>query len=381
MNKSQMLFFVCIVLLIGFGLIMIYSASAIYAQEKMSDSYFFLKRQIMWVLVSTILFIITMNIPYTFWMKIARPLMLLAICSLIIIFVPGIGREAGGAKRWIRIGFIGFQPSEFAKLAIVIYLAAFLSRNQARIKHFFKGFIPPLCVLGICLGLIILQPDLGTCIAIGAISFLMFFIAGVKISHLLPLFLASLPLLYIFIFNVTYRRNRILAFLDPWKDPKGTGFQLIQSFIALGSGGTTGVGLGQSRQKLFYLPEAHTDFIFSIIGEELGFLFSAFIIILFVIVVVIGFLVVLRAPDLFSMLTTFGIIITISLQSLINIGVVTGSIPTKGLPLPFISFGGSSLVFTMIGMGIIFNISMQKPTRRRFFLKKAKRLEKTPRRL
>ena len=378
-----MFLFICIFTLIAIGLIMIYSASAIYASEKMNDSYFFLKRQLMWTILSIIVLFIVMNIKYTLWFTFSRPMMFLAVGLLCAVFLPGVGREAGGARRWILFGPFGFQPSEFAKLTIILYLGALLSKNQEKLKSFFGGLVPPMFVLGICLGLIMLQPDLGTCIAIAMISFLMLFVAGVRFIHLLPIILASLPMLYIFIFNVAYRRRRILAFLDPWKDPKGSGFQLIQSFIALGSGGITGVGLGQSRQKLFYLPEAHTDFIFSIIGEELGFITSAFIVILFLLIVLLGFRIVLKSPDLFSYLISFGIVVMLGFQSLINIGVVTGSVPTKGLPLPFISFGGSSLLLNMISMGILLNISRytSKTKHRQMRLKKAKIVERTPRRI
>jgi cell division protein FtsW len=360
---------------------MIFSASAIYAQEKMNDSYYFLKRQLLWVLISTAALLVTMNIKYTFWLSFSRPLMFFSICLLCSVFIPGIGKEAGGARRWIQMGPVGFQPSELAKIAIIIYMAALLSKNQQKLKSFFGGLAPPMFVLGICLGLILLQPDLGTCIAIATISFLMLFVAGVRFVHLIPIVLASLPMLYIFIFNVAYRKRRILAFLDPWKDPKGSGFQLIQSLIALGSGGLTGVGLGQSRQKLFYLPEAHTDFIFSIIGEELGFLASGFIVLSFFMIILLGFKIVMKSPDLFSYLLSFGITVMIGLQAIINIGVATGSVPTKGLPLPFISFGGSSLLLSMIGMGILLNISRHPPRKVPVKLKRHKRFERTPRKL
>jgi len=212
-------------------------------------------------------------------------------------------------------------------------------------------------VLGLFMGLIVLQPDLGTVMLLGAVAFILFFVAGIRWSHLLIVFLMSLPVLYQFIFKVTYRRNRILAFLNPWQDPEGTGFQIIQSFIALGSGGLTGLGLGESRQKLFYLPEAHTDFIFSIIGEELGLIGSLSVLSLFAILIFLGFRIALKSKDLFGKLLALGIVSLLGLQALINISVVTGSLPTKGLALPFISYGGSNLIMSLLMVGILMNVA------------------------
>jgi len=242
-------------------------------------------------------------------------------------------------------------------MAVIIYVADFIARKENEIRKFLKGFLPPLCVLGITALLILAQPDLGTTVALGVVVFIMLFVAGFRVSYLLSILLASIPLFYILIFSVPYRRMRILAFLNPWLDPKGTGFQIIQSQVALGSGGIFGVGLGHSRQKLFYLPAAHTDFIFSIIGEELGLIGTLGIIILFMIFIQQGLKIIRYSTDKFGYFLALGLILMISLKAIINIGVSCGLLPTKGLPLPFISYGGSSFIFDMVSVGILINIA------------------------
>lgn len=273
-----------------------------------------------------------------------------------LVLIPGIGREVGGARRWFRFGFVSFQPSELSNLAMIIYIADFVSRKGDTIKTFFKGFMPPMFILSLVLLLILIQPDLGTCVALGIVVFTMLFVAGIRLSYLLSVIVASIPLLYILIFSVAYRRMRILSFLNPWIDPKGSGFQVIQSQIALGSGGIFGLGLGHSKQKLFYLPAAHTDFIFSIVGEELGLLGTIGIIILFMVFIQQGLKVIKTANNKFGYFLSLGLVLMISLKAIINIGVSCGLLPTKGLPLPFISYGGSSLIFDMISVGILMNI-------------------------
>jgi cell division protein FtsW len=337
---------------------MIYSTSAILAQERYGEGTFFLKRELLWVSCGMISLYIGYRIPYRLWAKISTWLLLLAGALLLLVMVPSIGHEVGGARRWIKLGSFGFQPSELVKYAVIIFLAKWLADHQDHIKSFTRGFLPPIVILGFFVGLILIQPDLGTSLALGIIGLILLFVGGVRVRYLLSLFFISLPVLYFFIADVPYRRARILAFLDPWKDPKGVGFQIIQSFIALGSGGWTGVGLGESRQKLFYLPEAHTDFIFSIIGEELGFIGAIIVCLAFFFLFILGFRVVLKINDLTGHLMGLGIVSLLALQTLVNIGVVTGSLPTKGLPLPFISFGGSSLVLSMAGIGILMNLAM-----------------------
>jgi cell division protein FtsW len=345
------------VILICIGIVMIYSASSIYAAERYKDSAFFLKRHLLFLLIGAVLTFWAMSIDYRVLRKFSRPLLLLSLFLLVLVLVPGVGREVSGARRWFRFKFLSFQPSELANLAVIVYIADFIARREEVLKTFLRGFLPPMAVLGIISLLVLVQPDLGTVIALGAVVFIMLFAAGVKVEYLAGIILASIPALYILIFRVSYRRARILAFLNPWLDPKGSGFQIIQSQIALGSGGITGVGLGHSMQKLFYLPAAHTDFIFSIIGEETGLLGTLTVIALFVLLILQGLKVVKNAPDKFGYFLALGLVSLISVKVVINIGVSCGLLPTKGLPLPFISYGGSSFIFDLVSIGILMNIA------------------------
>ena len=342
--------------LICIGVVMIYSASSIYAWETYKDSAFFLKRHLSFLLIGIICAFLAMSYDYRKLARFSRPLLFISLFLLVLVLIPGIGREVSGARRWFRFGLFSFQPSELANLAVIIYTADFISRKGKLMKHFFMGFLPPIAVLGIAVILILVQPDLGTTLAIGVVVMIMLFISGVRTRYILSMVLAGLPILYFLIFSVPYRRMRIMAFLNPWLDPKGSGFQIIQSQIAIGSGGIFGVGLGHSRQKLFYLPAAHTDFIFSIIGEELGLLGTLGVIVLFIIFIRKALEIAKNAPDKFGYFLSLGLIMMISLKAMVNIGVSCGLLPTKGLPLPFISYVGSSFIFDLVSVGIILNI-------------------------
>ncbi len=348
--------FIITVILICIGIVMIFSASSIYAWEKYKDSFFFLKRHLSFLVIGLFLTFLVMSIDYRKFRRFAKPLLIFSLFLLVLVLIPGISREVSGARRWFRYKFISFQPSELAGMAIIIYIADFISRKDKVIKTFLRGFLPPLCVLGLCTLLILLQPDLGTALAIGVVVFIVLFVSGVRTSYLLSIILVSLPILYILIFSVPYRKMRILSFLNPWLDPKGSGFQIIQSQVALGSGGIFGVGLGHSKQKLFYLPAAHTDFIFSIIGEELGLIGTLGVIILFMIFIQQGLKIIKHASDKFGYFLSLGLVSMISLKAIINVSVSCGLLPTKGLPLPFISYGGSSLIFDMLSLGLLLNI-------------------------
>ena len=345
------------IVLICIGIIMIYSSSSIYAWERYGDSFYFLKRHLVFLIVGMLFTFLAMIVDYRLLRKYAHFLFWVAFILLILVLIPGLGREVSGAKRWFRFKFISFQPSEFANLALIIYIADFICRKGEQIKSLLKGFIPPICALGATSLLILLQPDLGTTIALGSVVLIMLYIAGVRPRYILSLVLCSLPMVYLLVFSVPYRRARILAFLNPWLDPKGSGFQIIQSQIAIGSGGLFGVGLGHSQQKLFYLPAAHTDFIFSIIGEELGLLGTLGVILLFMIFIRQGLKIIKNSQDKFGYFLALGLILMISLKAIVNIGVSCGVFPTKGLPLPFISYGGSSLIFDMVSLGILVNIA------------------------
>lgn len=343
--------------LICIGIIMIYSSSSIYTWQNYKDSFFFLKRHLVFILAGIIFTFLAMCVDYNRLRHIAKPLLVGAFLLLVLVLLPGIGREVSGAQRWFRLGVISFQPAELANFAVIVYTADFISRKEKYIRTFARGFMPPMFVLGVGVFLMLLQPDLGTSVSIGIVVMIMLFIAGARMTYLLSLLLSSIPFLYILIFSVPYRRMRIMAFLNPWADPKGSGFQIIQSQIALGSGGIFGTGLGHSKQKLFYLPAAHTDFIFSIIGEELGLLGTLGVIVLFVVFIRQALKLIKNAPDKFGYFLSLGLTLMICLKAAINIGVSCGLLPTKGLPLPFISYGGSSLMFDMISVGILLNIA------------------------
>ncbi len=349
--------FMVTVILVCIGVVMIYSASSIYAQERYKDGFFFLKRHLSFLAIGVVLTFLVMCMDYRKLAKFSKPLLLLALVLLVLVLVPGLGREVSGARRWFRFKFISFQPSEFANLAVIIYIADFISRRKEEIKNFWKGFMPPMAALGLTVVLILIQPDLGTSVALSVVVCIMLFVARVRLSYLLAVVLSSLPILSILILSAPYRRARIIAFLNPWQDPRGAGFQIIQSQVALGSGGIFGVGLGHSKQKLFYLPAAHTDFIFSIIGEEMGLVGTVGVILLFVYFILQGIKVVKNAPDNFGYFLALGLASMFCFKAILNIGVSCGLLPTKGLPLPFISYGGSSFLFDMISVGILMNIA------------------------
>ncbi len=342
-------------ILLCIGVIMVYSSSAIFAFERYKDSLYFIKRHLLYLAFGIVMALIMMLFDYRKLQKLSKPLMFISVIFLIALILKGV--KIGGAKRWFRLGPLSFQPSEFAKIALIIYLSDILTRKQLRIKNFIEGFLPPAMVAGFVMLLVLLQPDLGTTVVIAMITAILFFVSGVRVKYLAGAFLGLMPLLYLVIFSASYRRRRILAFLDPWKDPRGIGFQIVQSFLALGSGGLFGLGLGQSRQKLFYLPESHTDFIISIIGEELGFVGTASVMILFILFLWQGMKVAFNCQDVFGKYLSLGIVSMITLEVLINIGAGTGAIPTKGLPLPFVSYGGTSLIFHIASVGLLLNVA------------------------
>jgi cell division protein FtsW len=298
-----------------------------------------------------------MAIDYRHLRPWAKPLLLVTFGLLLLVLIPELGRSSFGARRWFRLGPVSFQPSEFAKLTMMIYVADFLARKRQVITSFRQGFLPIMLILGAMAVLILQQPDFGNVVLIGAITMVMIFVGGVRFGHLLSIGLLCLPAIYLLVFKVPYRLRRIVAFLDPWQDSLGVGFQLSQSQIALGSGGVTGVGLGQSAQKLLYLPAAHTDFILSIVGEELGLLGSVSVVALFGMLIWFGARIVRYTHDPFGFYLGVGIVTMLGLQAVVNIGVSIGALPTKGLPLPFISYGGSSLMFNMMAVGLLLNIS------------------------
>jgi cell division protein FtsW len=364
MSKTARLLFIAVYLLVGIGVVMTYSASAVYAEHVYHNSQYFLFRQILFVVVGTVLLFLAASIPLSFWKRHARALIAISIVLLVLVLVPGIGFSAGGARRWLRLGILNFQPSEFAKISICLYLCDYLSRKKKIIK---KGnlpiFMPPLLLVGAICGLTLLQPDLGSCAFIFIIAAILFFMGGIHLRYVLIASLIFLPVFYFLVIRVPYRLSRVSAYLNPWQDPQGSGFQMIQSFLAFALGGIQGVGLGQSTQKLFYLPSSYNDFIFSVIGEELGLLGVLGVMLLYGIIFFCGIHMAENAHHDFERLLILSLTFMIVLQALVNMMVATGLIPTKGLPLPFISYGGTSMVINLMSVGLL--VGMDSPTRGR----------------
>lgn len=348
-----------ILALLTIGMVMVYSSSAVKGYIQYDDPYHFLKMEVIWVSLGLVSMVVTMRLDLQLLRRLAKPALILAIVLLIMVKIPGVGRRVNGADRWIGLGPLSIQPSEVIKLSMVLVMAQLLSLNPYKIKSFRKGLLPILGLLGLVAGLVMLQPDLGTTLSIAGTSFFMLIAAGARVSHMLALGGAGLSLVVAAIAAAPYRMRRITAFLDPWADPSGKGYQTIQALLALGPGGLFGLGLGQSKQKFLYLPENHTDFIFAMIGEELGFMGASLVVILFFLFAWRGFRVAMGAPDAFTGLLAVGLTAMVIIQAMINMGVVSGILPVTGITLPFLSYGGTSLVFTMIGVGVLLNISRE----------------------
>ncbi len=349
--------FVPVLLLLGLGLIMVYSASAIMATQDYHDSYYFLKRQGIAATLGLIGLYCVHRVDYRLLWKIVYPLLSVTAILLIAVLIPGVGTSAGGAQRWLRFGGLSVQPSEFAKFGLVIFLAYALAKKQEKVKDLKFGYLPLVGVSGLIMVLVIAGRDLGTVITLSLVTGVMLYVAGTRMLYLLATGALALPFLYLALFSVPFRRQRLLTFLDPWQDQLDSGFQIIQSFIAFYNGGLTGVGLGQGRQKLFYLPAAHTDFIFSVIGEELGWIGVAGAITLFLVLIGRGFWIFFQEKEPFALFLSLGVSLILLVQVSINLGVVMGLLPTKGLTLPLVSYGGTSLMVSLLEIGILMNIS------------------------
>ncbi|HSN05130.1 putative lipid II flippase FtsW [Nitrospira sp. NS4] len=342
------------------GLVMVFSASAVVAGNRFHDSGYFLKRQLAWLTFGLLLLQLASRIDYIWWKRLSIPMLGCMGLLLVMVLIPSLGVSAKGARRWLRLGPISIQPAEMVKLVAVIYVAAYLTKKEDRITIFSSGLVPVLAVIGVLSGLVLLEPDLGTVVVIGLVTVGLLFLGGAQLKHLLGLGLCAAPVVLALVLGSSYRRQRMLTFLAPWKDASDAGFQITQSFLAFGSGGPFGVGLGEGKQKLFFLPEAHTDFVLALVGEELGLVGTAAIILLFAVFVVRGFQIAARARMPFGRHLGMGITLLIGVQALVNAGVVTGLLPTKGLTLPFVSYGGSSLIICLIGVGILLNISRDR---------------------
>lgn len=343
------------------GLIMVLSASSVSGYLLYGSSFSLFQRQFIYAAVGLVGMVLAAKTPYQVWQRLSYPLLAITIGLLVFVLHPAIGHSAGGSSRWIQLGPVNLQPSEFAKLATVAFAATVLSKKWKKIDDLGTWAVPLLVPLGIVALLIMLQPDLGTTIVIAGITFTLLFVAGIRMRHLWAGIIGSGMLGMVLIMSAGYRRERFFSFLDPWSDPQGSGYQVIQSLIGLASGGFTGVGLGASRQKWMYLPNAHTDFIFSILGEETGLVGEIVVLVMFGVLFFAGIKIASRAPDTFGRLLGAGIIGWLGLQSIVNLGAVTGVLPITGVPLPLVSFGGSSLVICLTAIGILVSIARSGP--------------------
>lgn len=348
--------------LTAFGLVMVYSASYIFAQERFGDGLYYFRRQLAYIAIGGVVLAVARFLDYRIWKSFALPAFILSCVSIMAVQIPGLGHHAGGATRWLRLGFITLQPAEFAKIGLLIYMAEKLSRPNLDLDRIGPGFLkqiwPALLLAALCLT----QPDFGSAALILFSAAMLLFASGVRIRYLLASFFAVLPILYFAIMSVPYRRARFFAFLDPWADPQNSGFQIIQSFIAFYRGGLFGAGLGNSKEKLFYLPEAHNDFIFAVIGEELGFIGVAILCVGFSVLLFRSVRIATKANDAFGSLLAAGIGILLGLQVFLNAGIVLGLLPTKGMNMPFISSGGSAIISALFAVGVLLSISVSQKT-------------------
>lgn len=361
MNKTRpapdLWLLLCILALLTIGIIMVQSAGSVLGFHDYGDSYYFVKRQMLFAGLGLVAMFVTANIDYRFWLKYAKVGLVVCFILLVIVLIPGIGNVRGGARSWLGISSFGIQPSEFMKLGMILFLAKWLSWEKYDITSFNKGLLPPLGLVGTAFGLIMLQPDLGTGSVMFGASLMIIFTAGARMKHLGMLSLVGVAGFVGLILAAPYRLKRITAFLDPWSDPLGSGYQIIQSLYAIGPGGLGGLGLGMSRQKYSYVPEPQTDFIFSILAEELGFIGGMIVLLLFLMLVWRGMRIAMTVSDSFGSFLAVGIVGMVAIQVIVNIGVVIGMMPVTGITLPLISYGGSSLTLMLTALGILLNIS------------------------
>jgi len=343
---------------------MVYSASSAIAMKKFGSDYYFLKKQAVFAVIGICALVACRHIPYTVYRPLAYPLLALSILLLAAVLFSPFGVTAGGSSRWLRLGPIRFQPSEFARLALIVYLAYSMERKADRIGEFSIGFLPHVVVLGVLSALVLKQPDFGSAAILAFLTWLMMFVGGVKLTYLLSSCVLGVVAGAFIITHAGYRARRLMSFLDPWQYSSDAGYQIVHSLMAFGSGGWWGAGIGNGVQKLFYLPEPHTDFIFSVIGEELGVAGVLLIILLYLLIVWKGIRIARHAPDLFGCFLAVGLTAALALQICINMGVTLGLLPTKGLTLPFLSYGGTSLVLNMATVGILMNIAAAGKTAR-----------------
>lgn len=348
-----------IFMLLGLGLVMVFSSSAVFAAKKYKDGTFFLMRHGSYIMVGLVALYVGWRLDYRLYQRYVYPLLISTILLLVGLFI--VGTRVDGAIRWYRFLGLSFQPSELAKIALVVYLAYSLSKKRSDMRLFSVGFLPHLMVAGLVGVLVLKQPDLGSTAILMAVTFLLLFVAGTRLSYILLALLAAAPIVYHQIVGTPWRLKRLIAFLDPWAHRQDAGYQISESLISVGSGGMTGLGLGAGKQKLFFLPAAHTDFIFAITGEELGLMGLICVILLFLILIWRGVKAALNSDDLFGTYLAYGITAIFGLQALLHMSVVLGLVPTKGITLPFFSYGGSGLVLNLFAGGILLNIAARNP--------------------
>ncbi len=344
-----------VLILVGVGIIMVYSASSALAVKRFGSGYYFLKKQAIFAMIGLVALVGCRHFPLRLLRAMTYPLLLTAFVLLAAV-VSGAGYSVGGATRWLRFGDFSFQPSEFTRFALLVYLAYSMSRKQDRLHIFTIGFVPHVMVLGLFILLILLQPDFGSAVILGAVTWIMMFVGGVRLTYLLSSLLVLAPIAYFFLVSADYRLQRLISFWDPWAYATEGGYQIVHSLMAFGTGGFWGAGLGNGYQKLFYLPEPHTDFIFSVIGEELGFFGVLVILGLYSLILIRGIRIAMDAQDPFASFLAMGLTAALGLQVCVNMGVALALLPTKGLTLPFLSYGGTSLLLNMASIGVLMNI-------------------------
>ena len=345
--------------LVTVSIVMVFNTSYFFAGERFGDPLHVFKKHLVSIVLGTLACFVTSRLRSTTYERLAYPALAIVVLMLIAVLIPGVGLIRGGARRWIGLGVMNLQPSEIAKVIAVLYLARSMVRKGPRLATFALGVLPHFIVIGVLAGLVLLEPDFGTAALLGVTLFVMLFAGGVRWRHLALPVLPIVPLAIYAISSSPYRLRRVMVFLDPWEHPRDAGFQLVQSFLAFGSGGLFGAGLGESKQKMFYLPEAHTDFIFSVIGEELGLVGALVIVGLFAVLAIRGFRVAINHPTTFGQLVAFGATTVLVLQAGINMAVVLGLLPTKGLALPFVSYGGSAMLGAMTAVGVLLALSRE----------------------
>ncbi len=345
-----------VLFLVGIGLVMVYSASSAVAMNKFGSDFFFLRKQALFSLIGIMLLVFCRHMPFRYYWHLTYPFLIVSMVLLVVVHIPGIGYKAGGAVRWIRLGSYTFQPAELARMALIFFLAYSLCKKQERIREISIGFFPHILVLVIFGVLLHFQPDFGTIVIFCVITWLMMFVGGVRFFHLTAPLIFLIPVLGYLMIEAPYRLERILTFYDPWRFAEDGGYQVVHSLMAFGSGGLFGAGIGQGYQKLFYLPESHTDFIFSVIGEELGLAGVIAIIAMYVWIIWRGLMIAGKTQNAYGSMMAMGITVSFAVQVCINMGVAMGLLPTKGLTLPFLSYGGTSLLINMAAAGILMNI-------------------------